>query len=104
MTFPTDYKISRVPKDPMKQVKAYLDEKSSVEGVHILVGLLMETYWHYFANWNAKDKSISYWGSVDDPWEMTSYFKTAQYVAAVSIDPSAKGVFKYIPALWFFPF
>ena len=81
-------------KDPMKQVKEYLDGKSTVRGVHILVGLLMETYWQYFSDWKPEEKSISYWGSVDDQWEMTSYRTTAQYVAVVALDASASGVFK----------
>ena len=81
-------------KDPMKQVKAYLEEKSTVKGVHILVGLLMETYWEYFSNWNAEEKSLSYWGMVDDQWDMTSYLNAAQYVTAVALDPSAIGVYK----------
>ena len=81
-------------KDPMKQVKAYLEGKSNVKGVHILVGLLMETYWEFFAPYNPSDKTFSFWGSGEEEWELTSYRTTAQYIAAVALDPDAVGMLR----------
>ena len=79
--------------DPMKQVKGYVDSKS-VKGVHILIGLLMETYWDIFAPWKPEEKVFEFWGTGNEKWESTSYRTAAEYVAAVAIDPDAVGMFK----------
>lgn len=80
-------------KDPMKQIKAYL-ENMSVRGVHVLVGLFLESFWELFGFWNPTENTLSYWGSGNERWEFTSYRTTAQYVSAVSLDPDAKGLLK----------
>jgi hypothetical protein len=80
-------------KDAMKTVKEYLDQNTKVEGVHILVSLFMEI-WDVFFDWNPEQKVLPYYGTGEEMWELTSYRTTAQYVAAVILDPSAHGVLK----------
>lgn len=80
-------------KDPMKYVKAHLDEKKNVRGVHVLIGAFMETFWSgYFGVWNLDEYKLSFYGSGDETWESTTYDTAAQYVAAVAKDPSAVGL------------
>lgn len=79
-------------KDPMKLVQEYLNGKN-VQGVHVLIGIFMETFFTTFFNvWNAKETSFSYWGSGEETWESTTYDNAAQFVAAVAQDTSAVGV------------
>lgn len=80
-------------KDPMKHVKAHLDTKSHVKGVHVLIGAFMETFWSgYFGVWNADEYKLSFYGSGDEIWESTTYGTAAEYVAAVAKDPTATGL------------
>jgi hypothetical protein len=81
-------------KEPMKHVQTYLDGKPGVNGVHILVGLLMETFLDYFGVWDADKKKMSYWGSGDEKWDLTSYQTAAEYIAAVALDANATGFLK----------
>ncbi|KAH8593070.1 hypothetical protein B0O99DRAFT_221438 [Bisporella sp. PMI_857] len=83
-------------KSPMIQVRDYLDTKS-IRGIHILNEMFMETLFsdlHFF--WKPEETKIQYYGSGDEIWEMTSYITTAQYVAAVALDPQAVGFFKFL--------
>lgn len=80
-------------KDPMKYVKAHLDGKKNVRGVHVLIGAFMETFWSgYFGIWNPDEYKFSFYGSGDEVWESTTYDTAAKYVAAVAKDPSAIGL------------
>jgi hypothetical protein len=81
-------------KNPMKHVKAYLDARPAVNGVHVLVGLLMETFFDFFDVWDPEAKKISYWGTGNERWDLTSYQTAAEYVVAVALDPDAAGFFK----------
>ncbi|PKY04959.1 NAD(P)-binding protein [Aspergillus campestris IBT 28561] len=68
-------------KDPMKHVKDHLDSKKHVEGVHVLIGAFMETFWSgYFNVWHPEECKLSFYGNA------------AEYVAAVARDPSATGL------------
>lgn len=89
----TKLELGQLPaKDPMKHVQEYLKSKN-VQGVHVLIGIFMETFFTTFFNaWNAKESSFSYWGSGEEMWESTSYDNAAQFVAAVAQDPTAIGV------------
>ncbi|PVH67975.1 NAD(P)-binding protein [Cadophora sp. DSE1049] len=83
-------------KSPMIQVKEYLDTKS-IHGIHILNEMFMETFFsdlHFF--WDPTETKIRYYGSGEEIWEITSYNTTAQYVAAVALDPQAVGFFKFL--------
>jgi hypothetical protein len=90
-------------KDPMKHVNAYLLSQPHVKGVHILVGLLMETFWAYFNVWDPKENKVRYWGTGNEEWELTTYHTTAQYVAAVVLDSGATGIKKCKARLQRFP-
>lgn len=80
-------------KDPMKTVKEYVDSKTTVKGVHVLIGCFMETFWSTFLQmWNPEEKSFTYWGSGEEVWESTTYGTAAEYVAAVAMDPKAVGL------------
>ncbi|KAF2847922.1 nmrA-like family protein [Plenodomus tracheiphilus IPT5] len=79
-------------KDPMKHVKAHLDTKKNIKGVHVLIGAFMETFWSpYFNLFNAKDVKFTYYGEGTEIWESTTYGTAAGYVAAVAMDQSAVG-------------
>ncbi|MBE3048548.1 NAD(P)H-binding protein [Candidatus Bathyarchaeota archaeon] len=87
-------------KDPMKHVKAHLETKKNVKGVHVLIGAFMETFWSgYFGVFDAQGPKFSYYGSGDEVWESTTYGTAADYVAEVALDQSAVGIFrcKYCP-------
>lgn len=81
-------------KDPMKEIYGYLSTRSRVKGVHVLVGLLMETFWQYFDVWHPEEKKVCYWGTGHETWDLTTYHTAAQYIAAVVLDPSAVGIQK----------
>ncbi|OQE44738.1 hypothetical protein PENCOP_c002G03055 [Penicillium coprophilum] len=84
-------------KDPMKHVMAYLEEKKDVQGVHILIGIFMETFWSgYFGVWKPEECKLSLYGNGDELWESTTYDTAAQYVAAVARDPNAVGVLQFL--------
>jgi len=83
-----------VVKDPMKHVKAYLDTKERVKGIHILVGLMMETFLEYFQVWNPEENTLRYWGTGSEKWDLITYGTAAEYVAAVALDRHATGVLK----------
>lgn len=80
-------------KDPMKLVKSHLESKSTVHGVHVLIGAFMETFWSaYFGVFDPATLTFSYWGEGDEVWESTTYGTAAEYVAAVAADPQAVGM------------
>lgn len=84
-------------KDPMKRVKEYLETKHHVRGVHVLIGVFMETFWsRFFGVWNGRENKLRFWGDGDEKWESTTYDNAAQYVAAVALDESAVGVQKFL--------
>ncbi|OMP84326.1 hypothetical protein BK809_0000333 [Diplodia seriata] len=84
-------------KDPMKHVKAYLETKKVVKGVHILVGAFMDTVFSPFFNLlDAQTATFQYWGEGTEILESTSYNNAAEYTAAVARDPAAVGIQKFI--------
>lgn len=80
-------------KDPMKHVKAHLETKRNVQGVHVLIGAFMETFWSgYFGVWDPEACKLNYYGNGDELWESTTYETAAEYVAAVAKDKNAVGM------------
>ncbi|EXF86352.1 hypothetical protein CFIO01_00049 [Colletotrichum fioriniae PJ7] len=85
------------PKDPMKHVKAYLDSKKSVKGVHILIGGFMDPIFSpFFQVFDPASVTFKYWGEGTEPWEGTSHENAAEFTAAVAVDPSAVGIQKFL--------
>ncbi|KAF7515008.1 hypothetical protein G7054_g14817 [Neopestalotiopsis clavispora] len=85
------------PKDPMIHVKAHLDGKSNVRGVHVLIGGFMDPILSpFFRVWDPESKTLQYWGEGTEPWEGTSYANAAEFTAAVIADRSAVGIQKYL--------
>lgn len=83
------------PKDPMIHVKAYLETKKGVKGVHVLVGGFIDPLFSpFFQIWNPETATLKYWGDGTEIWEGTSYENAAEYTAAVAVDPTATGVQK----------
>ncbi len=80
-------------KDPMKHLVKYLEDKP-IKGVHIMIGAFIEVFWHYLGMWDAKNYELKYWGTGDEKWEFSTYGNTAQWIAAVALDPKANGVLK----------
>lgn len=80
-------------KDPMIQIKAYV-EGTPVKGVHVLIGCFTETFVHYMGAWDPKQNLLQHWGTGDEVWDFTTYGTSAQYIAAVALDPNAHGLLK----------
>ncbi|KFY98086.1 hypothetical protein V500_01803 [Pseudogymnoascus sp. VKM F-4518 (FW-2643)] len=84
------------PKESTKIIFEYLKSKK-VEGVHILVGGLMETFWSpYFQLYDAQSRMLSHWGTGEEVWELTTFQTAADYTAAIALDPKATGVFRFL--------
>lgn len=82
-------------KDPVKIVKEYIAQKKTVKGVHVLIGAFIDTLFSpSFGIWDGKSETLTYWGSGEEAWEMTSYENAAEFVAAVALDPNAVGTQK----------
>jgi len=80
-------------KDPMKHIQAYLEEKENegkIKGVHILNGSFMEVCWAPFLGW-FKDGTFRYYGTGEEPIEMTTYQDAANFTAEVAVDSTANG-------------
>ncbi|KAK0704043.1 hypothetical protein B0T26DRAFT_658561 [Lasiosphaeria miniovina] len=85
------------PKDPMKHVKAYLETKEAVKGVHILVGVFMEVILGPMSGTlDPKTNTFRYWGEGTELVEGTTYADAAKYTAKVAVDPSAVGIQKFL--------
>lgn len=85
------------PKDPMKHIVQYLDEREQktdgkLKGVHVLNGAFTEVIGRVM--YKQKENIINVWGSGDDKWDLTTYNDTADFSAAVALDPSATGWFE----------
>ncbi|KAF2789278.1 NAD(P)-binding protein [Melanomma pulvis-pyrius CBS 109.77] len=84
-------------KDPMKDVMAYVEATPNVAGVHVLIGVLMETWWsRVFGVWDPEAPALRFWGDGDDEWECTTYGDAAAFVAQVAVDEGAVGVMKFV--------
>lgn len=99
---PSDYAVDYTkipegelfPKESAKIVMNYLVGKK-VAGVHVLVGGLIETFWsEYFRIFDANTQTITYWGTGDEKWDLTTYETVAAYTAALAVDKNASGVFR----------
>ncbi|KAL4963756.1 NmrA-like family protein [Aspergillus stella-maris] len=85
------------PGDPMIKVKAYLETKEYVKGVHILIGGFMEPIFSpFFDTFDAKSCTFRFWGNGDEVLEGTTYGNAAEFTAAVVRDEDAKGVVKFL--------
>ncbi|KAL4821423.1 NAD(P)-binding protein [Aspergillus spinulosporus] len=73
-------------KDPMKHIHEYLKSKASVSGVHV----------PYFGIFDPSTKTLSFWGTGNEAWEMTCYANAAEFVAAVALDESAVGFQRFL--------
>lgn len=92
----TKLKIGELfPKDAMIHVRAHLQTKKKVQGVHVLIGGFMDPLLSPFFNvWDPESKTLNYWGEGTEPWEATSYENAAEFTAAVIADGSAVGIKK----------
>jgi hypothetical protein len=80
-------------KDPMKHVKAYLETKEFVNGVHILIGAFLEVFFSpYFGIYDSDTKTFSHWGEPGVLFECTSYGNAAEFTAQVILDKEAVGI------------
>ncbi|KAM0329340.1 hypothetical protein ACHAQA_004645 [Verticillium albo-atrum] len=85
-----------IAKDPMKDVHQYLQGKK-VKGVHVLNGVFLDTFWcSWFGAWNPEETSLSFWGTGDEVWEVTSYENAAEFVALLALDETAIGFQKFL--------
>jgi len=83
------------PKDPMKHVQMYLDEKEKdgrIKGVHVLNGGFTEFYFAPFTGvFNAEGPTFKHWGSGDEGLDTTMWEDAAAFTAHAAMDPSATG-------------
>ncbi|GFF57173.1 elongation factor 1-gamma [Aspergillus udagawae] len=83
------------PKESARIIRDYLASKN-VAGVHILTGGLMETFWsEFFGCWDRNTQSLSFWGTGEEKWDLTTYETAAAYTAAAALDKSAVGVLRF---------
>jgi hypothetical protein len=81
------------PKDPMKQVKSYVESKKNTKGVHILVGGLMNTLRSpFFGLWDENLPPFRYWGDGTEGFEASTYDNAAEYTTAIATDAGAIGI------------
>lgn len=82
-------------KEASQRIKAYLDTRKSIKGVHVLIGGFTEVIFAaFFRIWDSQTCTFRYWGTGGETWECTTYRNSAQYTAAVCLDPNAAGVFR----------
>ena len=82
-------------KQPCQVVHAVLDTKKNIKGVHILIGGFTDVVFApFFRIWNTENLTLSYWGTGNEVWECTTYLNSAQYTAAVTLDPNAVETFR----------
>ncbi|KAL4948216.1 NmrA-like family protein [Aspergillus filifer] len=85
------------PGDPMIKIKAYLETKEHVEGVHILIGGFMEPILSpFFDIFDSKSCTLRFWGTGGEVLEGTTYRNAAEFTAAVVRDENARGVVKFL--------
>ena len=79
-------------KEPCQVVKAYLDTKKNIKGVHILIGGFTDVVFApFFRIWDSDSSTLRYWGNGTEVWECTTYLNSAEYTAAVCLDHTAVG-------------
>ncbi|KAK3670827.1 hypothetical protein LTR78_009271 [Recurvomyces mirabilis] len=81
-------------KDPMKEVAAYAQAKEkesngAFKHVSVLNACFMEVPWRGI--YNPGDKSLQYWGSGIEKWELTTHDDAAQFSAAIALDTGTSG-------------
>ena len=81
-------------KDFTLKVAQYLRWKADeIVAVHPLNGAFTEVFWAPFLGvYDEKDMKLTYWGTGDEPWELTTFSDSAQFVAEIALDQDAKGV------------
>ncbi|KAH8646736.1 nmrA-like family protein [Xylariales sp. PMI_506] len=85
------------PKDPMLHVKAYVETKKHVKGVHILIGGFMSTLFApFFQLWNSDTRTLKYWGTGEEVYEASTYENSAEYTAAIAVDKDAVGIQRFV--------
>ncbi|KEF52963.1 uncharacterized protein A1O9_10869 [Exophiala aquamarina CBS 119918] len=84
-------------KEPCQRIHEYLTTKKSIRGVHVLIGGFTDVIFApFFKIWDQEKLTFNYWGTGDEVWECTSYLNSAQYTAAVCLDPEAMGVLRFV--------
>ncbi|KAF2175834.1 NAD(P)-binding protein [Zopfia rhizophila CBS 207.26] len=84
-------------KDPMKHVKAYIETKSFVKGVHVLNGVFFETLFNpYFGIYDSETHTFSHWGEPGVLFEGTSYGNSAEFTSRVILNKDAVGVQRFV--------
>ena len=81
-------------KDFALKVAQYLRWKADeIVAVHPLNGAFTEVFWAPFLGvYDEKDLKLTYWGTGDEPWELTTFSDSAQFVAEIALDPEARGI------------
>lgn len=86
-------------KDFQLEIDNYLEKRekegSGLKAVHILNGGFMEAILTQFMGLlDVDSKKIRYWGTGNEPWDMTSTEDTAKFTAEAICDEKATGVLK----------
>ncbi|KAI9170543.1 NmrA-like family protein [Paramyrothecium foliicola] len=83
-------------KDSSRRVAEHLEGRK-IQGVQIFIGAFMDTIWNsWFGMFNREDMSLSFWGTGEEIWEITSYQNTAEFTVAVALDKQAVGKQKFL--------
>lgn len=82
-------------KDATKHIQAYLEQKekvSNIKAVHVLNGAFMEVIWAPFIGYIDVENGIfRFFGTGDEPLEMTAMPDAARFTAEVAMDSTAVG-------------
>ncbi|PNP55540.1 hypothetical protein FNYG_15496 [Fusarium nygamai] len=76
------------------QIFQYLKTKK-LRSVHMMCGAFIETWLEYSGVIDLDTNTVSYWGTGDEIWDLTSYDDSAAYTAEVILDKSADGYLKF---------
>ncbi|KAG8664272.1 hypothetical protein FPOAC2_14197 [Fusarium poae] len=77
------------------QIFEYLKGKKNLPSVHIICGGFIETWLEYAGVIDLDTQTISYWGTGNEIWDLTSYDDTAAFTAEAIQDKSAVGYLKF---------
>jgi hypothetical protein len=72
------------------QIFKYLESKK-LRSVHMMCGAFIETWLEYSGVIDLGTNTVSYWGTGDETWDLTSYDDSAAYTVEAILDESTDG-------------
>ncbi|KAG8665123.1 hypothetical protein FPOAC2_14376 [Fusarium poae] len=76
------------------QIFKYLESKK-LRSVHMMCGAFIETWLEYSGVIDLGTNTVSYWGTGDETWDLTSYDDSAAYTVEAILDESTDGYLRF---------